>query len=230
MKIKNTYFYMPYSIGFYPEKTAVRLEELAAAGWQLKKFNNFGICVLKKGQPEKVKYMIDFYPGKKQEIAEYLELYQEAGWQKVTSYKKRYFFFKAPPETPASYSDEETYQQRIMQEWRYLLKCSLWLVPIGILALLLWRKLTKHIGWLGSGMSFAGGFMDGLITGGLVLYPVVVLMVILYNTIIYRRRKKYYRQPELLARQQSLKKDTFWLMFLGALLGLALGFASADFE
>lgn len=209
---------MPASIGFYPEKACAKLEAFAQKGWRLEKFR-YGFCILKKGEPQKLRYAIDFYSGKKKDTADYLELYEASGWTKAAAYRKRYYFFKAALKTPMIYSDEATYQTRIRKEWLWLLLNSFWLVPIGGMLLAAWYFIKSFFQ-----IQLDDSFIQGLLTGVFLLFPIAMGISIVYFTVMYRQRKKYYSQPEKMATSQRVIRDSIALAFAGGIVGALIGF------
>ncbi|MBM9833190.1 DUF2812 domain-containing protein, partial [Enterococcus faecalis] len=120
---------------YYPEKEMVRLQKQASLGWHFVKMNRLGFLKFIKGDPETTKYAVDFFEGEPSEIVDYLAMYQAGGWTYISNYKERYFYFKASPDTPAIFSDQESYQERIDNETRYLMKKSILLSVISLVIL-----------------------------------------------------------------------------------------------
>lgn len=218
---KKTKTYYPMSLAFYPERACVKLAELAAKGWRLKKVGALGGCFLEKGPPATLKYALDFYTGAPSEVADYLEFFEESGWHLVTTYKKRYQFFSAATETPEIFSDEATYLTRIKKEWLWLLRRSLLFVPAGLVLLGAWLALN-HFVTFPSGTNFAE-LVSGFITGFFILYPVALICCIAFYSLRYRRRKKYYNQPEKLVGKQHVAQDMVAMIGIGFCVGLLLG-------
>lgn len=118
----NKKYLLSLGVAYYPEKEMVRLQKQASMGWHFVKMNRLGFLKFIKGKSETTKYAVDFFEGDPSEIVDYLAMYQAGGWTYISNYKDRYFYFKASPDTPAIFSDQESYQERIDNETRYLMK------------------------------------------------------------------------------------------------------------
>lgn len=214
-------YYLPMSLSFYPERACVKLAEFAKDGWLLKKVGAFDICVLEQGPPQDLKYALDFYAGKKNEQADYLEFFKESGWELVVTKKQRYHFFAAPPETPEIFSDEATYLTRIKKEWLYLLGHSLLYIPIGLIILAAWLMVTKLPNFPTSQTGIHA--VTELITLIAIIYPLSVAICIVFYALRYRRRKKYFNRPEKLVLLQDVAADFLAVVILGGIVGGVVG-------
>ncbi|MFZ7133349.1 MAG: DUF2812 domain-containing protein [Eubacteriales bacterium] len=66
------------------EKEEQYLNTMAKRGYTLKKYSNFGIYHFTEGQPQDLKYRIDYrYFHTKEDFEDYKALFEDAGWQHV---------------------------------------------------------------------------------------------------------------------------------------------------
>lgn len=93
--MKKKYLFT-YVANFYSEKECLRLETQARKGWRFIKMNKLGFLSFEKSTPEEKQFAIDFYTGSNtpEEIEEYLEMYKASGWDFISSYQSKYFYFK----------------------------------------------------------------------------------------------------------------------------------------
>jgi len=71
------------------------LEKMAEEGWKLIKYN-FLVYNFEKMEPKKYIYKTDFKSGPKNDIQEYLALFEDAGWEHVTEYVGWHYFRTEP--------------------------------------------------------------------------------------------------------------------------------------
>lgn len=221
MIIGNKKYIYSKGLAFYAELESQRLEKELANGWLIESINFFGWYKLIQVEKEEARIMIDFYPDKKDELEDYLELYQASGWSKVTSYRNRYFIFKAPINTESVYTDEESLATRIKKESIWFMLNSLIVSVFGIIWLFLLNSPTfglefsKGSGWY--------GFLQGMGIG-LLSFPVLMIILMIYFKVMYLKRSSYFKQPENYAKKQRFLRDIFVTMLIGAVVGGLLGF------
>lgn len=208
-------------LAFYAELESQRLEKELANGWLIESINFLGWYKLKKVKKEEAHVVIDFFPDKKAELADYLEFYQASGWNKVASYRNRYFVFKAPINTESVYTDEESYTTRIKKESIWFMLNSLIVSVFGIIWLFLLNSQKFGIGF--SKENFWYGFLQG-IGVALLSFPLLILILIIYYKVVYLRRSSYFKKPENYAKKQRFIRDIFVTMLIGAIVGGLLGF------
>lgn len=221
MKLNGKKYLFSKGIAFYPEQEMETLKSEAKKGWHFQKLNVLGLLVFKRGELEDKQFSVDFYTGKKEEVAEYLSIYNEAGWQCISNFKQKYFYFKADIDTPAIYSEAESYLARIKKEWQWLFLHSLWSIPFSVL------------------FGAAAFFMKGIQTGNwvlsilhsilfltmwiLLIWPVAVGFSILFSYFVYRNRPDYYNCPQKFAKKQRFVRDLLLLALFGAVIGFFIG-------
>lgn len=216
-------------VAFYPEKEMEILKEQAQQGWKFQKMNALGLLKFSKATPENKKFSVDFFSGSKDDLDEYLSFYEEAGWEYVATYKKKYFYFKADPYTPTIYSDEESYGARMYKEWVWMFWQNLFSIPIGLLLFFLNVLMGKwdvphHFLFITARMflMFFGTFFT--------VMPLSVIINVIFSLIIYKDRRKFYDRPEQFAKKQKFRRDIIVLMIIGAILGALMSYTGlADF-
>ncbi|MGF1992784.1 DUF2812 domain-containing protein [Enterococcus casseliflavus] len=220
----NKKYLLSLGVAYYPEKEMVRLQKQASLGWHFVKMNRLGFLKFIKGDPETTKYAVDFFEGEPSEIVDYLAMYQAGGWTYISNYKDRYFYFKASPDTPAIFSDQESYQERIDNETRYLMKKS---ILLSVISLVILAAIYFLIRYFNIRTNPFWSFGLGLITG-LVFIPIGVGLTTILMKFLYKNRASYYNKPEKLAKRQRVIRDTVILMFVGAIIGAVIGFFFSD--
>lgn len=207
-------------IAFYPEKEMQLLKKQASKGWHFKKMSHIGFLVFEKGTPEDKAFSVDFFDGLPEELSEYLVIYQEAGWENIANYKKKYFYFKADCDTPTIYSDSESYWLRMKKEWIWLSIRSLFYFPLGIgllILLFLTKTLQEHFLYslgIRTLLAFIGMLCIAL--------PIGVAINVAFSLIIYSDRTKYYNQPERFAKRQKIVRDSLFLAMIGFMIGVLI--------
>lgn len=222
MKINHKFYQLSSGIAFYPEKICVDLTEKAQQGWRLKKINALGFFVYEKTPPSEKQFAIDFYEGKKQEVTDYLTIFQEAGWHLILDYKKRYYFFEGTPQTPPIYSEAKSYQGRIKKEWWWLFLQSFWNVPIGLLIYLFLAKVVTPF-WPDSlFLKFFTAFSVSFFT----VMPLAVLINCLYSSLFYKKRGTFYRHPEKIGflQKRKFRRDLLLISLIGGVCGFLVAY------
>ncbi len=89
------------------------LREMALKGWHLIDFTVF-MYIFIKGDPEDYVYKLDYKVSCNSDLPEYINIFQEAGWEHVTQFLGwHYFRTKAEgSRTPDIYSDNESRIQK----------------------------------------------------------------------------------------------------------------------
>lgn len=91
-----------------------KLSDKAKIGWRLKKVSNSALFyILEKSEPADLIYSFDYVKLKKEEISDYLDLFEKSGWSYINS-SNNFHFFCAPIGTPPIVSEQSTrcYQYR----------------------------------------------------------------------------------------------------------------------
>lgn len=223
--MKKKYLFT-YGANFYSEKECLRLETQARKGWRFIKMNKLGFLSFEKSTPEEKQFAIDFYTGSNtpEEIEEYLEMYKASGWDFISSYQSKYFYFQAEKDTAKIFSDKTSYWERLKAEESWNFKRSFRLSGVGlflIAVVLLFRYFNT---W--------NGFLNGLLGVGItfLFFPFLCLLTIKLMNVRYRNRQDYYKQPEKFAKKQQFWKDALINLLIGGLVGGIIGFIFGYFS
>jgi hypothetical protein len=103
------------------EKEAAWLEEMAEKGWLMEKYHMIFYTFV-QGQPEKYIYKFD-YRDTNRDTTEYLEIFQDSGWEYVDRYLNWYYFRKKDDGTQLSdiYTDSRSEVQKYKALFRTFL-------------------------------------------------------------------------------------------------------------
>lgn len=85
--------YHKYFFPWGEDKEKLFLEEMARDGHKLIEVG-FGKYVFEKGEPRDLIYQFDFKGIKQDDLDEYLQIHEDAGWEAVATYGKWYYFCK----------------------------------------------------------------------------------------------------------------------------------------
>lgn len=147
------------------EQEEAWLGEMARSGWHLRSVAFPNRYEFDRGVPRDVAYRLDFHSGSK-DMAEYLRLFADAGWEHVGQYGGwQYFRVEAHPgEAPQIFSDNAT-------------KAAKYRRVIGLLVALLPMVLfwTTRLGVAGGPLGFAYG-LAGLLF--LLVYSYALIQLI----------------------------------------------------
>ncbi|MCY9111312.1 DUF2812 domain-containing protein [Bacillus atrophaeus] len=104
--MKQKKYMMSEGLAFSEEKDMKKLSDMASKGWVLDSFAFMGYK-LKKAAPRNVTYSIDYRAVAEDSMDEYLEIFENAGWEHVCSEYTTHIFAAAPGTKPI-YSDSST--------------------------------------------------------------------------------------------------------------------------
>ncbi|MBN2851714.1 MAG: DUF2812 domain-containing protein [Clostridia bacterium] len=109
IKINKLYF------AWQEDKEIEFLEQRAAEGLFLTRAG-FGVYWFKQGEPRKVSYQLDF-KGFNNRISEseYLQLYEDSGWEKAATFGSWYYFMKEKTQEP----DESIFNDNHSKKVKY---------------------------------------------------------------------------------------------------------------
>lgn len=117
-RVVRTYF-------VWSEKKEARwFREMSARGWHLKKASPL-FYTFENGEPRDLVYQFDFRFGSSGDEAEYLDIFREAGWERVCRVGGWYYFRKDRREGEQNriYSDRESlrkkYRTLLLLMWIY---------------------------------------------------------------------------------------------------------------
>ncbi|MGC6769970.1 DUF2812 domain-containing protein [Enterococcus sp. LJL128] len=221
MIIKGKKYVLSKGVALYPEKEMEVLREQAQLGWQFIKLNNFGFLEFQKNAPEIKKFSVDFFSGERDELDDYLTIYQEAGWECISNHKKKYFYFKADPCVSSIYSDEESYWLRMRKEWLWMFWRNLLFVPFGLL--LYWLAfLTREPHTSVTALYLISRFILFLLGTVFTVMPLSIAINVVYSLVFYRDRRKFFSRPEQFAKRQKVFRDIIILTIIGGIIGIFL--------
>ncbi|MCY8599354.1 DUF2812 domain-containing protein [Bacillus spizizenii] len=104
--MKQKKYMMSEGLAFSEENDMKRLSDMASKGWVLDSFAFMGYK-LRKAEPRKSIYSLDYRAVNDDSIDEYLEIFENAGWEHVCSEYTTHIFAAAPGTKPI-YSDRST--------------------------------------------------------------------------------------------------------------------------
>ncbi|MBK5345569.1 DUF2812 domain-containing protein [Bacillus sp. TH44] len=107
----ETKYITSFGIAFSENKDFKKLRKYAAKGWIVKRFKRMGY-ELEKGNAEDVIFSLDIRELGENDLEEYVEMFELAGWEYVCSSYNMHLF-KAKPGTKPIYTDAETKREKI---------------------------------------------------------------------------------------------------------------------
>ncbi|NTU25715.1 DUF2812 domain-containing protein [Bacillus tequilensis] len=108
--MKQKKYMMSEGLAFSEEKDMKRLNDMASKGWVLESFAFMGYK-LRKAEPLKLIYSIDYHDVGEESFAEYIEIFEAGGWEHVCSSQGMHIF-SADPGTSPIYSDQFTMREK----------------------------------------------------------------------------------------------------------------------
>lgn len=126
----NTKYIMSKGLSFAEYEEMQMLAEYANKGWKLEKFAFMGYK-LKKAEPEKLQYSLDYRINPDEE---YFLYFNEAGWNKVCSIGNMMHIFSAPEGTKKIYTDSDTEREKHISQYESLKKMA---IPSSICLIIL---------------------------------------------------------------------------------------------
>lgn len=117
--------------GWEDEKEEAWLRSMAQSGLHLLSSNGFGFYTFVTGQPADVVYRLDYRTERKTDLQDYLQLFQDAGWENVGNMAGWQYFRKPvqPGQNPEIYTDP----QSKVAKYQRLLLTLVALLPIFIM-------------------------------------------------------------------------------------------------
>jgi len=131
---------------FFPwneEEEADWLQHMSAQGWHLEKVSFFKYRFI-RGKTADFVYRFDFRPMKnKKELGEYTNLFEDAGWQYVSSFSSWHYFRKE--KTEGGYSEIFSDNQSKLEKYRRLLLALLVVSNSAIFSpIYILRSINQH--------------------------------------------------------------------------------------
>jgi len=87
-----------------------RCEKFASKGYKLVSVNSFGFHKFERSQPEEVSFVVNYTnkPLKNEELAEYIQIFENSDWSYVCSHDGTCHYFKAEKGSTPIYTDDAT--------------------------------------------------------------------------------------------------------------------------
>lgn len=126
----GTKYIMSKGLSFAEYEEMQMLSEYASRGWKLEKFAFMGYK-LKKAEPEKLQYALDYRINPDEE---YFLYFNEAGWTNVCSIGNIIHIFSAPEGTKKIYTDNDTEIEKHISMYQSLKKMA---IPFSICSIIL---------------------------------------------------------------------------------------------
>lgn len=117
----DTKYVMSKGIAFSEHEEMEMLSEYASKGWILYKFAFLGYK-LKKANPQKLQYALDY---RNNTDEEYFSYFQEAGWHHVCSDANMIHIFSAPQGTKPIYTDNNTESEKYINQYKSIKKLAI---------------------------------------------------------------------------------------------------------
>lgn len=122
---------------FWPwqdDKEEAWLEEMSTSGWHLTAVKLMGRYTFKKGVPRRCIYRLDYMWMDKKKFADYLQIFQDAGWEYIGEMSNWRYWRKpvAAGETAEIFTDNESKIKKYQRVLAYLVFFLLFLVIMGI--------------------------------------------------------------------------------------------------
>ena len=173
------------------DREALYLRKMHAEGWKLKRvsYSNLVVAVkytFEKCHPEQVSYQLDFYPMKKSDIASYLQLFKDCGWEHITDFNGFSYFRKAHSEIESN-AEFEIYNDAAGKLAMVNRILRLRLVPVLFL-------LAIHIPFLLKLLNRSNAYgLWSLLAVGLDIFLSLILLLM----VVYISWKLWHKKKEL---------------------------------
>ena len=116
--LKRTRWFWPWQ----DEKEEAWLGEMSQGGWHLKSVRLPCVYTFTKGDPSHKTYRLDYMPVNKAKNQEYLQIFQDAGWEYVGEMSNWRYWSKlvATGETPEIFTDNESKIRKYQRMLTYM--------------------------------------------------------------------------------------------------------------
>ncbi len=131
--MSDTKYVMSKGTAFAEHEEMKILSEYASKGWILYKFAFLGYK-LKKANPEKLQYALDY---RNNADEEYFSYFEEAGWHHVCSSANMIHIFSAPEGTKPIYTDNNTESEKYINQYKSMKKVAIPSLLCSILFIIL---------------------------------------------------------------------------------------------
>lgn len=155
------------------------LESMSQAGWHLKSVGLPCVYLFGRGEPSNYTYRLDYMPADKAKFTEYLQIFQDAGWEYIGEMSNWRYWRKqvSEGETAEIFTDTES---KIRKYQRLLAYLGFFLVLLIVLG----RQMISKNYW--SGWEY-GWVVATIYLVGRILYAIVIPMYIVVVVQLLRR-------------------------------------------
>ncbi|AKL86922.1 hypothetical protein D068_cds41460 [Bacillus atrophaeus UCMB-5137] len=143
--MKQKKYMMSEGLAFSEEKDMKKLSDMASKGWVLDSFAFMGYK-LKKAAPRNLIYSIDYHDVGEESLADYTEMFEAAGWERVCSSQGMHIF-SAEPGTSPIYSDQSTMREKYKRSEKGVRNVTCTLSFLTLLSIAL-HSLTELTNWV----------------------------------------------------------------------------------
>lgn len=182
MTTKNKWFW-PWE----DEKQEAWLGEMSLNGWHLRAVHLLCSYSFEKGRPTSYVYRLDYYQGKASALTEYLQIFQDAGWEYLGELSNWRYWRK--PAAKGESAEIFTDRQSKIEKYRRLL---------GVLAFFLILLVFMGFNLLRTGVrtsADAPAWIIAIYIVGLVAYALLIPLYILSVSKILARIKQLQKSP-----------------------------------
>lgn len=124
-------------LAFAEKKEMNKLSKLAEKGWILDSFAFLGYS-LRKDEPQKLIYAVDYHDVAKGDQDEYYQMFEAGGWNPVCS-KANIHIFSAKPGTKPIYSDQNTAVEKYRRVNKVIGNLSIALALLTVILFFVWQ-------------------------------------------------------------------------------------------
>lgn len=176
MKTKKVW--KTFSIFAY-EKEQAYLRKMHNAGWKLRRISGLNLYTFEACEPEDVIYQLDYNPQTDMDKAEYLQMFEDCGWEYIQDYAQ-YSYFRKPASamqgTEEIFCDDDSRAQMLLRIFKHRYLPFAALVLLNLLILLM------------NGDIYDSYIITALYCGIIVLYiAVLITFVVRYRKFKNRR-------------------------------------------
>ena len=176
--IKRTRWFWPWQ----DEKEEAWLEKMSQQGWHLKAVQLPCVYTFNKGNPSAYTYRLDYMPADKTKLPEYLQIFQDAGWEYIGEMSNWRYWRKlaVAGETPEIFTDRESKLRKYNRLLNYMGFFLMLLIFLGF-------NFIRSANWAVSG---GMTLISAIYLVGMILYAVIIPIYIVVVIQLLRRVKQ----------------------------------------
>ena len=173
--LKRTRWFWPWQ----DEKEEAWLGEMSQGGWHLKSVRLPCVYTFTKGDPSPKIYRLDYMPVNKAKNQEYLQIFQDAGWEYVGEMSNWRYWSKlvGPGETPEIFTDNESKIKKYQRMLAYMVFFLFLMIFLGMNMFINSSAIDPDNGLL----------INGIYMIGRILYAVIIPIYIVVVVKLLRR-------------------------------------------